>query len=58
MPNLFSSFPNISSKPFWYALARLMGDEMKTESAKMGRELEESVVVIIARVKEYQAKYQ
>ncbi len=45
-------------KPFWYALARLMGDEMKTESAKMGRELEESVMEILARVNEYQGKYQ
>lgn len=44
-------------KPFWYALARLMSDEMKTEAAKMGRELEESVIEILARVKEYQEKY-
>jgi hypothetical protein len=44
-------------KPFWYALARLWGDEMKTEAAKMGLELEESVMEILVRVKEYQEKY-
>ena len=31
---------------------------MRTEAAKMGRELEESVMEILARVKEYRGKYQ
>jgi tetratricopeptide (TPR) repeat protein len=44
-------------KPIWYAMAKLMGDEMRVEIAKMGSELEESVDEIIAKVKAYQKKY-
>ncbi len=44
-------------KPFWYALAKLMGDEMRVEVAKMGSELEESVDEIIEKVSKYSEKY-
>jgi tetratricopeptide (TPR) repeat protein len=44
-------------KPFWYALTKIMGDEMRVETAKMGSELKESVDEILQKVQEYQKKY-
>lgn len=43
-------------KPLWYALAKLLKDEMKDESAKMGSELEESVAEILQKVDRYKQK--